>query len=338
MITANDLTPNTALPDPIELKVTSVNWDAGASRRAVVHLVDREGTPLRLIDYEGANLSVQWTQSHWYRIFRCGVNKGGQGYNVDLAPSKKTRVNSLGPERETTQILVIGDSHIGRRNHPGTGEKIDAIGAFGTAVEYGVQQNVACVVHVGDIFHESATSLQVSMAKNQVFQPLEDAGIPFFYIDGNHTSEAADELLRDSTNGAITKLNPGGTHLTDEVRLFGLDHYTTGNIPKQDLAFPSLVREPVSILFLHQTLSQLSGTSIHSVDLDTILNQFNDSFDLILSGHHHDGSISRYRDRPIIYTGASERMSTNTNATDRVAWLLSIDGESVSVERYNIPG
>jgi len=256
---------------------------------------------------------------------------------VDLAPSKKTSIDPLGPERERTQILVIGDTHIGRRKHPGTGEKINAIDAFETAVEYGIERGVSCVVHVGDIFHESATPLHVMMAETRIFQPLEDAGIPFFYIDGNHTSDAADDVLRDSTDGAITKLNAQGTRLTDAVRLFGLDHDPTGTIPERDLAFPVSIEEPVSILFLHQTLSQLTQNDTSSVDLDAVFDSFNGTFDMVLSGHHHDARISRYRGRPVIYTGASERMSTNNDATDRVAWLLRINGEAVDFERYDIP-
>ena len=38
-----------------------------------------------------------------------------------------------------------------------------------------------------------------------------------------------------------------------------------------------------------------------------------------------------------MYAGAAERMSTNKNPTDRLAWLLTVTGGSISYEQYEIP-
>mgnify|MGYP007131729268 CR=1 FL=1 len=89
LVTVDDLSSGQSLPEPIVVEVTDINWQAGQSRRAVIELVDTAGNPLRLIDYEGAEISIDWKQNHQYRISRCGVQIGGRGFEIDLAPSKK---------------------------------------------------------------------------------------------------------------------------------------------------------------------------------------------------------------------------------------------------------
>ena len=317
------------------VKVTSVKWNAGKARRAEVSLLDNVGNPLRLVDYEGANLSVNWTQNHRYRVSRCGVNNGGNRYAVELAPSKRTRVEPLGPTEERVRLLVVGDTHVGRTKHPKTKEEIDPVGAFIAAVEYGLERKVDAVLHVGDIFHESATPLQAASIDQHVFVPLQKAGIPFYYVRGNHASEAGDDVL--SKHRHVSNLDTTGVTVGSDIRVFGINHYEEGALPWKTLTFPSGVTEPISVLVLHQTLRQLSGSGPKSVDLSRVQRKFGSKFDFVLSGHHHDATVRKWNGVPVMYTGASEHMSKNQNATDRVAWLLTADNSSVTRERFDIP-
>jgi len=319
------------------VEVTDIDWHAGESRRAIVELTDTAGNSLRLIDYDGAEISIGWRQNHRYRISRCGVQKGGQGFKIDLAPSKKTRIEPLGPGDRTTQLLIIGDTHVGRTTHPHTGKKISPRQAFSTTIEYGIDQNVDAVVHVGDIFHESATSTHADHVDTHVFAPLAAANIPFYYVTRNPSSPAGAELLEQKTGDLVTNLNPGGVSVNSQVRVFGVNHHDNGNIPRNDLSFPNLVPESLSILVLHQTIEQLSGRGSKTVDLERIHRHFGDRFDFILAGHHHDAYRKDWGDIPVMYTGAAEYMSTNDGSDDRVAWLLTIENNSIVCDRYDIP-
>lgn len=132
-------------------------------------------------------------------------------------------------------------------------------------------------------------------------------------------------------------LDTGGKAVGSDIRLFGIDHYSDGDLPWNILVFPDSVNESVAILVVHQTLTQLSGHSPASVDLNRIHQRFGGRFDYIISGHHHDAKRRDWRGVPLMYTGATERMSKNNNPTDRVAWLLTIKNGSVSCELYDIP-
>ncbi len=318
------------------VEVTNVDWNPEKSRRAEVALVDTAGTPLRLVDYEGAENPTDWKERHRYRISRCRVQTGGGGYALELAPSKKTRIEPLGPAEQCTKLLVIGDTHVGRTEHPRTGEKIDPIGAFATAVDYGIEQGVDAVVHVGDIFHDTATPVQAAFVDVNVFDPLTDAEIPFYYVRGNHTATPGDEVLSERGE-TVFHLDTEGVAVGASTRVFGIDHHAEGRLPWSALAFPDSVSEPVNVLVVHQTLEQLSGRGPRSVDLGRVLRRSGSQFDLVISGHHHDASRGDWRGTTVMYVGAAERMSTNKNPTDRVAWILTVENESVSSERYEIP-
>jgi DNA repair exonuclease SbcCD nuclease subunit len=338
LLTVDELSDGQPLPESISLEVTDIEWHPGQSRRADVILTDSTGDKIRFIDYDGANLSVDWTLGHRYRISRCGVQKGSGEIRINLASSTKTRVTALA-NTQTTQLLVLGDTHVGRHNHPNLDfdDTFDPREAFKTAVHYGIQQGVDAVVHAGDIFHESADNDDAEYIDTYIFAPLSAAGIPFYYVTGNHSSEAGNDLLTRRTGPLVTTLNTTGTPLNSHVRLFGINHHADGDLPWDTLTFPETVDEPVSILLLHQTLEQLTDDNPKAVDLARIVQRFPNQFNYVFSGHHHDAARDTWEEVPVQYTGAAEQMSTNNDPIDKVAWLITVENNIVTCDRYNIP-
>ena len=105
----------------------------------------------------------------------------------------------------------------------------------------------------------------------------------------------------------------------------------------ESLSVTASANEPLSMLVLHQTLRQLFAPGTQHVDLRDVEGQSDGQFDCVISGHHHDATTKTWNGSPIIYTGASEKMSTNPAPTDRVGWLVTITDESATIERYDIP-
>ena len=335
MITVDDLTVGESLPAPMVVRVSSVNWDVGTSRRAEVSLEDEAGIAVPLVDYTGAKQSVTWQRNNYYRITDCNVKAGTTENPVYLAPSKQTTIEPLGPRKGDTSILIVGDTHIGRTEHPDTGAEIDPIGAFRQAIEYGLTQNVAAVIHVGDIYHESATTSQIATVDDCIFEPLEEAGVPFYFVRGNHQTDESDRQL--SGRRLVTNLDTTGVAVDSSIRIFGINHDSGGDIPMESLPVPASVNEPLSVLVLHQTIRQLSGPGKAHVDLREINGHSDSPFDYVFSGHHHDAISTDWSGTSIMYTGASEAMSKNAGSIDRVAWLLTVYRDAATVERYDIP-
>ena len=68
MVTVEDLSSGGSLPSPMVVEVRDVDWKPSKSRRAEVSLVDTKGNVLDLVDYDGAELSIEWKPGHRYRI------------------------------------------------------------------------------------------------------------------------------------------------------------------------------------------------------------------------------------------------------------------------------
>lgn len=337
LVTVDDLTAGGTLPEPIIVEVVSVDWHPGKKRRAEVELRDTAQNSLKLIDYEGAEILANWEKNHQYRISSCNVTARGRGHDIQLAPSKRTVVEPLDSTQQSTQVLVVGDTHIGRTEHPKTKEEIDPLGALIAAAEYSVDQEIDAVVHAGDVFHGNTTRIQALRTRQRVFERLNEAGIPFYYVRGNHESTPGNRLLNDLEGTAVFNLSTTMTAVGTDVQLFGIDHHPEEDFPWGDLVFSKNGCGRVSILVLHQTLRQLSANQAKSIDLSRIQRRFDGTFDFVVSGHHHDATTGSWNGTPVMYTGAAERMSTNKDPTDRVAWLLTVTDKSISYERYDIP-
>ncbi len=321
----------------MEVTVSDVTWNPESSRRAEVLLTDSTGNSITLVDYSGANNSAEWAVGYRYRISNCKVLGGSSGENLYLAPSKKTRIEALGPESSDTQLLIIGDTHIGREEHPGTGQSIDPINALAKAVKYGIDRGVDAVVHVGDIFHDSAIEKHGAVTQLEVFNPLIEAGIPFYFIRGNHASEAGEKLLDVMTDQLARHLDTNGIAVDSDTRIFGIDHVHGTEFSPHQYQFPQTVPESTNVLVLHQRLKQLSGANRRNVDLNQLQRQFSRQFDAVVCGHQHDGDRTMWNGIPVLYTGASEFMSINEGSNDRIAWLLSVEDHRVNLSRYDIP-
>lgn len=335
MVTVDDLSPKQELPEPMTVTVTDVNRNAGRSRRAWVELEDSVGTSLYLVDYEGANISINWTRDFQYRISRCRVNKGRDGYKICLESSKKTEIEELGPVEDIRKILIIGDTHVGRSRHPGDRKPIDPVGCFRKAVKYGISHEVDAVIHVGDVFHDTADYTHTAVVSTKIMQPLKQADIPFCYVEGNHECEPGNRLLTNTNEYNIINLGTTGTVIAPGIRAYGINHHEMGNIPRGEVQF-SPSKDDFSILVLHQTLKQLSGAGSKSVDLNWIANHTAGKFNYVISGHHHDAKWKSWKGIPIMYPGATARLSKNSNPIDKVAWLLEIENGTVSRKRYDI--
>lgn len=335
MVTVEDLSSGGSLPSPMVVEVRDVEWKPSKSRRAEVSLVDTKGNVLNLIDYDGAELSIEWKPGHHYRISRCGVTEGNDGYQ--LAPSKKTSVESLGPGDDTTQLLVFGDTHVGREVHPGSGEPIEPIDPFSTVVEYAIGREVDAIIHTGDIFHDSATKEHAKEAARDVFVPLETKEVPFYYVEGNHGSDVSKKHLKEKTGDMVRNLDLSGSQVGQDVRIYGMDHCDNGDVDWRKVRFPETMDEDVSILVLHQTLKALTGDTEKSIQIDQFQRRASAEFDLVVSGHHHDANRDDKNGSTVMYAGAAEQMSKNNDPVDRVAWVVQIENGTVVCNRYDIP-
>jgi predicted phosphodiesterase len=331
MRTLDDISPASEASITLLARVVDIDRRVGKRRHAKLTLTDLENNRLTLIDYEGANLSAKWERDGIYVISNCPIRAGGQGPGPTLEPSKKTSVESL------TVLLVIGDTHIGRASHPGTGEPIDPIGALETAIEEYLGENISAVIHTGDMFHEDVGASDITAFEKHVINPLERTGTPMYYVRGNHGTDRVDDLLTEHAGSVLHHLSMDGVAIGPNVRLFGIDKQSDGNLPRNSLRTADLQPGSVSLLVLHQTITQLSGPGDGHVDLKRLPNRVRTNLEYVIAGHHHDATKAQWRGLTIMYAGSTVELSKNHNADDRVCHLLLIREDGGTSVQLDIP-
>lgn len=324
MVDASDLSPGTDLPCPYEATVVQVDSNVQDGRRAEVVLEDDGGYRVLFVDYAGAETGVDWQRNSRYRFANCRVQCTNRSQHVSLAPSKKTEITEVGPTGHETKLLFIGDTHVGRTRHPKqNGTRIDPVAAFARAAEVAVERDVDAVVHAGDLFHDTDDCGLAAEVDSRVLTPLAEHGIPFYYVTGNHGHDVRDALLDGSHLGRLEQLGADGKSIDGTVRLCGVDHPDSGGRPLSNYRFPRAPDEPFTILVIHRTIKQLPLNDT-GTDLDDISGGPVTGFDLVVAGHNHDSREAEWDGGEGFYTGAAAHMSTNSDPTDGLAWLVTV--------------
>ena len=120
MLTVEDLSPGAPLPAPIRINVSSVDWTA-PGRRAVIDATDMKGNPIRLIDFEGAEITQEWKEGYSYRVSHSSVKRGSGDFQLQLESTSSTIIEPLGLSG-ATRVFVFGDTHVGYRHRSRSGK------------------------------------------------------------------------------------------------------------------------------------------------------------------------------------------------------------------------
>ena len=344
MVSVDDLSAGRSLPAPMVVKVTDVNWTTRKSRRAEVALTDTGGNPLRLVDYEGADISVDWTVNHRYRISQCGVNRGGGGYDLELAPSKKTTVEELGRAQEATRLLVIGDSHVGYRHRPQSdkptwAKDVNARDTFTRCLQRARDAKVDGVIHAGDIFDHHNTKGDRNRVGQEIARTVE-SDVAFYYVFGNHDDKQGRDLLQSTP----------GIHLAERtsyiskhlVKLQGVDHAGKSFPASAPTATVQVDKGP-NILVIHETpypVIDESGTlvyqnDVNKADISGYIETASYDIDLVITGHLHVANQLTLQDSdiPVIVTGSTIPISTYKKDSRPSTWLLTVTEDELELTR-----
>lgn len=345
MVIVDDLSPGHNLPGPMDVHVESVDWNPGKRRRAIVELGDAIGQPLRLVDYEGANLSVNWEPGRWYRIANCAVKKGGGGFDLELAPSKRTKIEPLNDTgATTTSVFVLGDTHVGYRHRseksPGA-ERVDNRKTFTAALTRAREAGVDAVVHAGDIFDDDPDQSDLDTVYREVSQTVEQ-GIPFYFVRGNHDKTTGRKVLAQLTR-EYSNCKPLGSepvHFEDsESLVYGFDHTGT-TIPELPDA-TSLNERCQNIFVMHETPFPIVDEEDEPIykaegpDLRVYILLADIDIDLVITGHMHRGSSGFVRglDIPVITTGPTAPINDSRKDNKPSTWMLTLGDGPPSIDR-----
>ena len=349
METSEGLRHNQSVAGSLEVTIRYIDTDPVSPRDIELIATDAEGVELQLVIWKKHGVTTDWDVGTTYAI------TGGRAKRYVDASGPELRIHSnayFAIERVTAtsdplQLLVVGDTHVGYRHRspstkPPWAREIDNKQTLSRCLARARDFDVDAVVHAGDVFDHGITPKDRDHVRKEI-RRTHDAGIPVYFIYGNHDNEAGNRTLRGGPGvhlgGETVVLGDG------DVQISGLD-YGAGEFSSPPPEAVADEEVSASILVLHDTpypAVDENGSPIHRndqnhLDLRTLLDSADEWLDLVVSGHLHVGScgsIAGY-ETPLLVTGPTAEISKSTQENNPSTWLVTVSNGNVQIERQSL--
>ena len=233
-----------------------------------------------------------------------------------------------------TRILHTGDTHLGYRQYHRQARRADFLDAFDRVATDAIEDGVDAVVHAGDLFHDRQPALADIMGAMQVLGRLDDAGVPFLAIVGNHEAKRDRQWLDlFESMGLATRLGAEPVTVGD-VDLYGLDFVPRSQRDGLEYAFDSGDAEHVALV----THGLFAPFDHGDWDAREVLAESAVEFDAMLLGDDHDPKTKRIEDPHeawLTYCGSTERASAAER--EERGYNLVVFDDGVDVRRRGLP-
>ena len=206
-----------------------------------------------------------------------------------------------------TRVIHTGDTHVGYSQYHSPVRRQDFLDAFEAVVDDAVDGGVDAVVHAGDLFHDRRPELPDLMGTISVLRRLDDAGIPFLAVVGNHESTRGGQWLDLFERlGLATRLGDEPVVVGDTA-FYGLDHVPVSRRDDLDYAFADHETE-YAALVAHGLFEPFGYADW---DTETVLTESDVDFDAMLLGDNHTPDTAEVADTWVTYPGSTERASAS---------------------------
>ncbi|WP_114576190.1 DNA double-strand break repair protein Mre11 [Saliphagus sp. LR7] len=206
-----------------------------------------------------------------------------------------------------TRVIHTGDTHIGYRQYNAPERRRDFLRAFRRVADDAMDLDVDAVVHAGDLFHDRRPGLVDLQSTLSVLRDLDDAGIPFLAVVGNHEGKRDAQWLDLFADlGLATRLGREPYRL-GEVALYGLDFVPRSR--REDLEYEFADHDgDHAALVTHGLFSPFAHADWET---ETLLAEADVEFDALLLGDNHEPGTAKVEDTWVTYCGSTERASAS---------------------------
>ena len=206
-----------------------------------------------------------------------------------------------------TRVIHTGDTHIGYSQYHSPVRRQDFLDAFDAVIDDAVDGDVDAVVHAGDLFHDRRPELADLMGTISVLRRLDDAGIPFLAVVGNHESTRGGQWLDLFERlGLATRLGDEPTVVGDTA-FYGLDHVPVSRRDDLDYAFADHDAD-YAALVAHGLFEPFGYADW---DTEEVLAESDVAFDAMLLGDNHTPDVAEVNGTWVTYPGSTERASAS---------------------------
>ncbi|WP_430639279.1 DNA double-strand break repair protein Mre11 [Haloferax volcanii] len=206
-----------------------------------------------------------------------------------------------------TRVIHTGDTHIGYQQYHSPERRQDFLDAFERVVADALDGDVDAVVHAGDLYHDRRPELPDLLGTLAALRRLDDAGIPFLAIVGNHESTRGGQWLDLFERlGLATRLGRD-PHVVGDVAFYGLDHVPRSRRDELDYQFDPVDADR-AVLVAHGLFTPFAHADWET---ETVLAESNVDFDAVLLGDNHVPDTAELDGTWVTYCGSTERASAS---------------------------
>jgi len=227
-----------------------------------------------------------------------------------------------------TRVIHTGDTHLGYQQYHRPERREDFLDAFRQVAEDAAGGDVDAVVHAGDLFHDRRPTLPDIMGALSVLRTLEDAGVPFLAIVGNHEAKRdAQWLDLFESLGLATRLGPEPVEVGNTA-FYGLDFVPRANRENLDYGF-----EPHDAEYAALVAHGLFQPFPHGDwDAREVLAGAPVAFDAVLLGDDHTPRTTQVEnpyEAWLTYCGSTERTSAEERGERGYNLVVFDDGVDI---------
>jgi len=348
MITRDEVPHDRRLSGSITVTVDEVRTNPKPRRDAELSVHDEDGAELTVVIWETHEINQSWDEGATYDLTGArGKRYSTQsGTTVEVQSTKDFSVEQVSANN-ATRLLVLGDTHVGYRHRSPSdksvwAKSVNASEVFIRCLERARELDVDAVVHAGDVFDHGNTQGDRNAVRQAISRTV-GAGIPFYYVFGNHDNEKGRKLLTSTAGIHLTEAtSPVGN---SSVNLRGVDH-SGQSFPTTapDISINALFRK--NVLIIHESphpIVDCSGSLLYQndsnrVDICPYIESADFDIDLLVTGHLHVADQPRVRnhDIPVLVTGPTVPISSYEKASNPSTWLLTATNSGINLERQPV--
>jgi DNA repair exonuclease SbcCD nuclease subunit len=229
-----------------------------------------------------------------------------------------------------TRVIHTGDTHLGYQQYHVPERRQDFLDAFRQVVDDAIEDDVDAVVHAGDLFHDRRPSLTDIMGTLSVLERLDDAGVPFLAVVGNHEAKRdAQWLDLYESLGLATRLGDEPT-VIGGTAFYGLDFVPRSQRDSLEYDFAPHDTDHAALV----THGLFQPFDYGDWDAREVLTESSVAFDALLLGDNHAPGKQEVADAWVTYCGSTERASASERE-DRGYNIVTFD-DAVRITRRGL--
>ncbi|PSQ15120.1 DNA repair exonuclease [Halobacteriales archaeon QS_8_69_26] len=229
-----------------------------------------------------------------------------------------------------TRVIHTGDTHVGYRQYHSPERREDFLRAFEAVIDDAVADDVDAVVHTGDLFHDRRPALPDLQGVVGALRRLDDAGIPFLAVVGNHEGKRDAQWLDLFEDlGLATRLDDE-PHVIGDTAFYGLDFVPRSRRPDLDYEFAPTDADGTALV----SHGLFEPFDFADWDTERLLAESTVDFDVLLLGDDHEHDMVEVSDTLLTYCGSTERVSASERE-DRGYNIVTFE-DGVDVTRRSV--